>query len=125
MQSRSPLLAATEPILEQFRHIITAVNVMSDRHEARLSELKIRCVLIDASVLVYADTILPRLEKRKYAFQWMNADGSLRVRWDNAPHHPHITTYPHHKRVGDEASIEASEEMSLDAVLRTIEELLQ
>ena len=125
MKSRSTLLAATEPILEQFRHIITAVNVMSDRHEARLSELKIRYVLIDASVLVYSDTILPRLEKRKYAFQWMNADGSLRVRWDNAPHHPHIATYPHHKYVGDEAIIEPSEEMSLDAVLRTIEELLQ
>jgi Family of unknown function (DUF6516) len=81
--------------------------------------------LIDASVLVYSDTILPRLAKRKYAFQWMNADGSLRLHWDNAPHHPHIATYLHHKHVGDEATIESSEEMSLDAVLRAIEEILQ
>ncbi len=124
MQQSNPLLTSTEPILEQFRHIITETNVISNRHEARLFEVKIRCVLIDASVLVYADTILPRLAKRKYAFQWMNADGSLRVRWDNAPHHPHIATRPHHKHVGDEAVIEPSEEMSLDAVLRVIAERL-
>lgn len=55
----------------------------------------------------------------------MNVEGSLRVRWDNAPHHPHIATYPHHKHVGDETIIEPSEEMSLDAVLGIIETMLQ
>lgn len=55
----------------------------------------------------------------------MNVEGSLRVRWDNAPHHTHIATHPHHKHVGDETIIEPSEEMSLDAVLGIIETMLQ
>lgn len=57
MQQSNPLLTSIEPVLERFRHIITEVYVISNRHEARLSELKIRCVLIDSSVLVYANTI--------------------------------------------------------------------
>jgi hypothetical protein len=59
MPNSTPLFATIEPILEQFQHIISELNVISDRHEPRLSEIKIRCVLIDMSVLVYADTILP------------------------------------------------------------------
>lgn len=54
---QNTLLAAAEPILEQFRHIIMEVYVISNRQESRLLEVKIRCVLIDSSVLVYANTI--------------------------------------------------------------------
>jgi hypothetical protein len=29
---------------------------------------------------------------RKYAYQWMEADGTLRRRWDNAPHWLSVAT---------------------------------
>lgn len=32
----------------------------------------------------------------KYSFHWQNSDGQLRKRWDNAPHHREISTYPNH-----------------------------
>ncbi len=33
---------------------------------------------------------------RKYAYQWMEPDGNLRRRWDDAPHWPALITSPHH-----------------------------
>jgi Family of unknown function (DUF6516) len=117
----NPLAISTSETLHRFGHIITSYVILSDRHEARLSEIKIRCTFTDTSVLVYAHTYLPRLGKRKYAFQWMNPDGTLRIRWDNAPHHPHISTFPNHCHIADEQTIKPSEEMSFDAVLAIIE----
>jgi len=40
------------------------------------------------------------------------------MRWDNAPHHSHISTYPHHKHTPD--GIFESTELSLEDVLASI-----
>ncbi len=116
----NPLLEALNRSLEEFQHIVTYQEILSERHESRLSDMKVRLVLSDSSTLIYAETVLHRLNKRKYSFQWMNADSTLRIRWDNAPHHSHISTFPHHKHVGDENNIQESPEMSLSAVLSLI-----
>jgi len=47
--------------------------------------------------------------------------GKLKKRWDNAPHHPQVKTYPHHLHAGSEEKILACEAMSLDKVLKSIE----
>lgn len=120
----TPLFTAFQGLLQKYQHLIVQYSVLSNRHEARLSEIKIRCTLINSSVLVYAETILPRLGKRKYAFQWMNPDGTLLIRWDNAPHHPHIATFPHHRHQNDENNIQESPEMLLDDVLTLISSML-
>ena len=36
-------------------------------------------------------------KERNYSFHWQTADNELIVRWDNAPHHKHLRTYPNHK----------------------------
>ena len=40
--------------------------------------------------------------ERNFAYHWQDEENRLRVRWDNAPHHEHISTHPHHKHAGDE-----------------------
>ena len=41
-----------------------------------------------------------------YAYHWEQRRQSGRMyRWDNAPHHPHITTFPNHFHDGDEQTI--------------------
>lgn len=37
--------------------------------------------------------------KLKYRYQYMNQAGELVFRYDNAPHHPEIPTFPHHKHL--------------------------
>ena len=53
---------------------------------------------IDQSRLEFTQSITP--ERCRYRFQYMNAEGHLIFRYDNAPHHREITTFPHHKHVG-------------------------
>ena len=42
------------------------------------------------------------LEVTKYRHHWQNRHGVLRKRWDNAPHHRSIDTFPSHLHDGME-----------------------
>jgi hypothetical protein len=61
--------------------------------------------------------------ERTYAYHWQDSGQQLRCRWDNAPHHGHISTHPHHKHVGDD--IQPSEEISFKEVIEYIRVRLQ
>ena len=60
--------------------------------------------------------------KRKYSFHWMDFHQNLIVRWDNAHHHKNISTYPFHKHIGIENTVEAANEISLYEVLSYIKQ---
>lgn len=57
--------------------------------------LQLSAILQDDSRLELRDYVFVD-GSRKYAYQWMEADGALRRRWDNAPHWPDVVTAPHH-----------------------------
>lgn len=56
--------------------------------------------------------------KIKYRYQYMNPGNQLIFRYDNAPHHSDLPTFPHHKHIGEEAF--ESNEPSLEDVLLEI-----
>ncbi|UOG91393.1 MAG: DUF6516 family protein [Candidatus Thiothrix sulfatifontis] len=58
--------------------------------------------------------------KVKYRYQYMDAAQTMIFRYDNAPHHRHVVTFPHHKHDGD--VIRDSLELSLADVLLEIAE---
>jgi hypothetical protein len=60
------------------------------------------------------------IEVNRYSFHWMNADNSLRMRWDNAEHHLGLANFPHHRHDGDEKNVLPSEPMNLSEVLDVI-----
>ena len=83
---------------------------------------KIKVVFIDQSTLFareYADEI-----DRNYSFHWQDKNENLIVRWDNAPHHSKIATFPHHKHDKHE-TIVASTEITAKEVLEIIQTKLQ
>ena len=43
-----------------------------------------------------------QLRVTKYRFHWQHESGKLFKRWDNAPHHPEIETFPDHLHDGSE-----------------------
>ncbi|WP_373515955.1 DUF6516 family protein [Persicitalea sp.] len=108
-------------LFDSFSHIIDSNEVLKERESPKILEVKIRVIFIDQSILEYSEINVLSLLKRKYAFQWMKPDYRLLVRWDNALHHPHISTYPHHKHVDEEKNIFESAEMTLELVLQEIE----
>jgi len=40
------------------------------------------------------------LDITKYRHHWQDGAGHLVKRWDNAPHHPQLNTFPHHLHQG-------------------------
>jgi hypothetical protein len=56
--------------------------------------------------------------ERMYSYHWQRSSGVLICRWDNAPHHRELATFPHHKHVG--SHVQGSTEIGLDDVLELI-----
>jgi len=56
--------------------------------------------------------------KVKYRYQYMDASQTMIFRYDNAPHHRQVATFPHHKHDGE--IIRDSHEPSLADVLLEI-----
>jgi len=80
--------------------------------------IKIRALLNDDSELYireYSDVV-----ERNYSYHWQDSDRQLLMRWDNAGHHRHIETYPHH--VHNSNDILPSYHISCKEILKDIEE---
>ena len=75
---------------------------------------------IDNTRLVAFEYTYFDTSRTKYSYQWMNPDNSLIMRWDNANHHPEITTHPDHKHVGSDVNVLPSEPMTFEKVLTAI-----
>jgi len=60
--------------------------------------LKIRAEIVDGSVLFIREYVDEK--ERNYSYHWQTGRGEILVRWDNAPHHLGLRTYPHHKHIG-------------------------
>ena len=91
----------------------------------RLGAVEGRLRFYDGSLLEFTETVIERgvvLIKTDYAYHYQRADGTLIFRYDNAPHHPEVSTYPDHIHV--EGRVEATAPPDLSDVLRRIDGLL-
>jgi len=79
----------------------------------------------DGSTLTFEEKTVRRgrnIEKISYRYHYQHADGTLAFRYDNAPHHPEVSTYPDHIHI--EGRVEATAPPDLSDVLRRIDGLL-
>ena len=61
-------------------------------------------IILDSSVLeisLYAFRYRDDIAVDKYRFHYMTGTGQILFRYDNAPHHPEIGSYPNHKHTPD------------------------
>lgn len=61
--------------------------------------------------------------KIHYAYTYIRA-GERVFRYDNAPHHPEIDTYPHHKHLGARDALSVANEPTLAQILAEIKSVL-
>ena len=107
-------------IINAFHEIIEERQIITQRQDNRIIELRIRLTMIDKSILEITEIFIFDLNKRKYSFQWMEENYDLKIRWDNAPHHRYISTFPHHKHILKEDNVEESEEPTVEEILEII-----
>ncbi len=58
-----------------------------------------------------------------YSYHYQRADTSLVFRYDDTPHHPELSTFPHHKHEQSEQNVFAAEPPTLANVLDEIGQL--
>jgi hypothetical protein len=107
-------------IISTFEDIIEDTQILTQRQDNRIMEFRMRLKLVDSSILEITEIFVFDLNKRKYSFQWMDENYGLKIRWDNAPHHRQITTFPHHKHIEQEDNIHESEEPTVEEILELI-----
>jgi hypothetical protein len=84
--------------------------------------IRVKCRLTDGSILEFAEyiqVVSGKIVRPTYSYHWQTSRGKLRRRWDNAPHHPEIRTFPDHQHNGD--LVVESKPMSLALALAAIE----
>ena len=92
-----------------------------------VAQYRMRVTLLDGSQLqcVERARLHPDgLHTEKYSFHWQRTDGRLICRWDNAPHHPELSTFPHHLHENDDARVLPHKAMDISGVLESIEQAL-
>jgi len=84
--------------LDEFKDIVTGTTFVGG---TPASPNKLRLTLTDGSFLdIWLST------DGDYAYHWEQRRQRGRLyRWDNAPHHPHVGTFPAHFHDGDETTI--------------------
>lgn len=82
-----------------------------------------RIKLIDESLIEITERILEErggLTTSKYRYHWQTGSGKLIKRWDNAPHHPEIDTFPDHLHDGSEENVKSFRKMNALEILTDI-----
>jgi hypothetical protein len=110
-----------QPTLESLQDkLIKSFEILDFKSSENFYFLKVRAVIIDNSLLHIKEYI--SLDGYLYSYHWQDADGALRIRWDNSPHHRTLRTFPDHKHAPELAE---SKEMSLAEALEEIRMLLR
>ena len=82
--------------------------------------IKATVTFVNDSQLRVREFINGRLRKIDYAYHYQGSDGKLVFRYDNAPHHADVTTFPHHKHVSNKPKPESTEEKTVIDVVAEI-----
>lgn len=108
----------TEKTLQRFPNI-RSYTVHKKKYNARQGFIAGSIIFDDGCRLDFAEVRdIGIKEKTKYRYQYMDRENNLLFRYDNAPHHQNIRTFPHHKHTSDE--VREHFEPTLDEVLLEI-----
>ena len=96
---------------------VKQVQVIDLIDEATVKYLKCHAELVDGSTLHVSESSIAG--KNKYSYHWQDAQNQLIFRWDNAPHHRHLSTFPHHRHEG--RTVHENPRVAIHEVLAEIE----
>jgi len=119
-------LARVEEKLKELEPLISSSQISIEHRSSNRVVLKGMIIFIDGSSLHFLEYVLEednKLLRVSYRFHYIKQDGSLAFRYDNAPHHPELPTFPHHKHIPGNKVVSFSEK-SLTDVLDEIREII-
>lgn len=105
----NPQVAGWKALREEAQGDLGLFRYQVTYYDGSLLEMFERFKIVNGKLLV-----------TKYRFHWQDAAGRLLKRWDNAAHHPHVSTQPHHVHDGSEENVNSSEPFSAEQILAMI-----
>ena len=115
--------SAIEEVLLQSPNII-AYKVLRKEVGVTDGKLRVRVSFTDKSIAEffgYATISGGKIQLSKYSFHWQDENGTLRCRWDNAPHHPDLPNAPHHKHNADRSTEGVLKDPDITEILTEID----
>ena len=106
--------------------IIVKTDLIKDKRSPYIGFLEGHLSFLDGSSLHAVEFVNVKtiVDRYKYSYHYQDANNQLIFRYDMAPHHPDVATFPHHKHVGAAANAQEASAPTLEDVLREIESLL-
>jgi hypothetical protein len=107
-------------MLEKLRSqpdLIKAVFDYEHRLKGTIEQYKAVVQLADGSRL-HINEVWIEDELKKYAYYLLTPAGEVLQGWDNAPHHPEVSTHPHHTHLSKNVLL--SQVRCLDDVLQIL-----
>ena len=109
----------TVKILKESKIVDSIISIDSDAF-GEYYKLKVQARLINGWRLYVWEHAMPQF--RRYAYH-ISKGSELVIRWDNAPHHRGIKSFPHHKHVKD--TVLESKEVKIEDILREVERMIK
>ena len=106
-----------ESLLKEFP-LIMHFSVDFDEITDYVGSIKGKLELTNGSILYFFEFVEIKDNNPvlvKYKYQWQSSEGELLKRWDNAPHHRELSTFPDH--VHEQNGVYPSPAMSLESIL--------
>ena len=104
--------------LDNYSHIIEDQNIIKKTFADDKGLIQGEVFFIDDTTLDFLE-VVNNNKKEKYKFHYMDKEKQLIFRYDNAPHHTELKTFPHHKHTNN--GVVESSEPNLNNVLCEIE----
>ena len=83
-------------------------RTVRDTEWEKVLHYRYRVFLSDGGLLEMSERLVEmrgRMTTTKYRHHWQDGNGHLLKRWDNAPHHPKMETFPNHLHDGAEEQV--------------------
>jgi len=109
------------------RDVVIIRRTIRDTELEKVLNYRYRVTLADGGLVEITKRILEMqetLEGSKYRHHWQDSTGRMIKRWDNAPHHPTVDTFPHHLHDGSEDDVVGHSAITgLEALQRILVEI--
>ncbi|HOU12013.1 MAG TPA: DUF6516 family protein [Anaerolineae bacterium] len=104
--------------------LIADFHILRERIMETEGHLRARLTLEDGSMLEFSEyvrhTAIEHLHTVIYSYHWADAEGQLCKRWDNTPHYPDLSNFPHHIHDGKTGAVMPGKPINIFHVLDII-----
>ncbi|MCP4460222.1 MAG: hypothetical protein GY816_19695, partial [Cytophagales bacterium] len=86
------------------------IELIKEKRSPYIGFLEGTLTFLDGSILCFVEFINVKIDvtRYKYSFHYQGSTQSLIFRYDMAPHHPQVKSFPHHKHAAN-GTVEVSD----------------